>query len=154
MTRAIASPPEWAGEFRRALWAAQNGRCHYCNRRTKSPGHHNCGPAAATLDHVLPVALGGTADPVNLVVACLSCNSAKGDMHPAEWLSRFGRRWEGATGVKSRPARLPRTYPSAPAAPAVILYRPEPGEIPECVVKYRRELEAKARKLAEKGGGP
>lgn len=40
-----------------------------------------CGAAAPdvqlTVDHVIPVALGGSDDPTNLVTACRSCNSGK-----------------------------------------------------------------------------
>lgn len=53
-------------------------RCRYCGR----------GPEATELevDHVLPVAAGGTNDPSNLVAACKACNRGKsaipGVMHP------------------------------------------------------------------------
>jgi hypothetical protein len=45
-------------------------RCRYCGAT----------PAQAMLhvDHVVPVAKGGTNDPMNLVVACQPCNSGKG----------------------------------------------------------------------------
>lgn len=51
-------------------------------------GHkcHYCGAAAPdvplTVDHVLPVALGGSDDPSNLVSACRDCNSGKGSTAP------------------------------------------------------------------------
>lgn len=38
-----------------------------------------------TVDHVVPVTRGGTEDLANLVWACRSCNSSKGDMPLAEW---------------------------------------------------------------------
>lgn len=47
-----------------------------------------CGAAAPdvplTVDHVVPVALGGTNDPSNLVCACRDCNSGKGSTSPDE----------------------------------------------------------------------
>lgn len=38
-----------------------------------------CGEPATTLDHVIPVAAGGTNDDNNLVPACGNCNSSKAD---------------------------------------------------------------------------
>lgn len=44
-------------------------RCQYCGR---------CAPdCTLELDHLVPVAKGGTNDPKNLVVACLECNRGK-----------------------------------------------------------------------------
>ncbi len=40
--------------------------CHYCGRE----GHE--------VDHLIPIARGGTDDPANLVAACRSCNARKG----------------------------------------------------------------------------
>lgn len=48
--------------------------CHYCG--AKAPG------VALTVDHVLPVTLGGTDDPANLVTACADCNAGKSSMPP------------------------------------------------------------------------
>jgi 5-methylcytosine-specific restriction endonuclease McrA len=36
------------------------------------------------IDHILPVALGGTNKPDNLQVACRSCNQVKRDRHPRD----------------------------------------------------------------------
>jgi 5-methylcytosine-specific restriction endonuclease McrA len=44
--------------------------------------HHRCfycGRPANTVDHLKPVAQGGTDDKDNLVAACSQCNGAKGD---------------------------------------------------------------------------
>jgi hypothetical protein len=38
-----------------------------------------------SLDHVLPLSKGGSNDPMNLVTACVSCNSRKKDRTPEEW---------------------------------------------------------------------
>lgn len=51
--------------------------CHYCGT-TRGPFHR---------DHVFPRSHGGSDDPENIVIACQSCNSAKGDRTPEEWLS-------------------------------------------------------------------
>lgn len=46
-------------------------RCYYCGTRGNETG------SGLTIDHVVPVALGGTDDPENLVSACGDCNSGK-----------------------------------------------------------------------------
>ena len=56
-------------------------RCVYCASLLA--------PDAATLDHVFPIARGGTHDPGNLVTACGRCNRLKGDMLPHEFFARF-----------------------------------------------------------------
>ena len=45
-------------------------------------------PETATLDHVHPLAHGGSHLPGNLVVACARCNRLKGDMLPYEFFAR------------------------------------------------------------------
>ena len=52
-------------------------RCAYCAEQLGRSG---------TLDHVIPKALGGTADLSNVVSCCLACNSSKGHR---DWLSWY-----------------------------------------------------------------
>lgn len=40
-----------------------------------------CGREATTVDHIIPVSLGGDMHPTNLVAACRSCNSSKGGIN-------------------------------------------------------------------------
>lgn len=56
---------------REFLYARQNGCCAYCGQHI--PRHK------ATLDHVVPKALGGDGTRENQVIACRRCNSAKAD---------------------------------------------------------------------------
>jgi hypothetical protein len=51
-----------------------NHACRYCG--ASAPG------AVLTVDHVIPVALGGTDEPANLVTACSECNSGKSSASP------------------------------------------------------------------------
>ncbi|GHF12565.1 hypothetical protein GCM10017044_03160 [Kordiimonas sediminis] len=53
----------------------QGGLCYYCGIRIIIGDNH---PRAATLDHIVPLGLGGTNKLSNLVMACRSCNGAKG----------------------------------------------------------------------------
>lgn len=52
----------------------------------------------ATLDHVHPLAHGGTSAPGNLVSACARCNRLKGDLLPIEFFFRYP--WAGANFVR------------------------------------------------------
>lgn len=59
--------------------------CFYCGEqtaRTLTPS--DC---SRTRDHVVPLALGGTNEYENLVVACGWCNSSKRDMFHHEWVT-------------------------------------------------------------------
>lgn len=51
-----------------------NHTCRYCGAAAPD--------ATLTVDHVLPVALGGTDDPTNLVAACSDCNAGKSSTVP------------------------------------------------------------------------
>ncbi len=59
----------------RKLFESTNGRCVYCGAKTK-----------LTLDHVVPLSRGGIHALENLVGACFSCNSSKGNKLTEEWL--------------------------------------------------------------------
>lgn len=51
-----------------------------------------------TMDHFVPVALGGRTEPGNLLPCCQPCNSKKSAMPPEKWLAKIGyedRRGEG-----------------------------------------------------------
>jgi hypothetical protein len=67
-----------------------NFTCRYC-RSTEGE---------LTVDHVTPVALGGTDDPSNLVAACKDCNAGKASTSPdattVEDVSQSEMRWAGA----------------------------------------------------------
>lgn len=58
-----------------------------------------------TLDHVDPEHGNG---PSNLVTCCLSCNSAKKDLSPAEWYGRLAEDGYNVRRIKERVARLTR----------------------------------------------
>jgi 5-methylcytosine-specific restriction enzyme A len=63
---------EKARELRKTAWWKQRiapGLCHYCERKFK--------PSQLTMDHVLPLARGGTSAKTNLVPACAECNRDK-----------------------------------------------------------------------------
>lgn len=66
--------------------ASRDGkRCHICNRKIdlSLSGTAKWGP---TIDHILPVSLGGTNEPNNLALAHRCCNSRRGNREPAQML--------------------------------------------------------------------
>lgn len=68
-----------ARELRRTGWwqaLLQRGECHYC--------HKHFPPEALTMDHVIPVARGGTSTRGNIVPACAACNRTKRHLTPVE----------------------------------------------------------------------
>jgi 5-methylcytosine-specific restriction endonuclease McrA len=77
--RHVAREREKARALRKSAWwqqQVQPGVCHYCGRKV--------GAEALTLDHVVPVARGGTSTKGNVVPACDACNKAKKFLTPAE----------------------------------------------------------------------
>jgi 5-methylcytosine-specific restriction endonuclease McrA len=63
------------------LAKAQKKRCYYCGCRMTFRISHNGAlpPTAATFEHIIPVSQGGSSHSDNLVIACFSCNNARGD---------------------------------------------------------------------------
>ena len=69
-----------ARELRKSRWWQQktaSGRCHYCSRKETFKN--------LTMDHLVPLALGGRSTKNNLVPACKDCNNKKKSMMPLEW---------------------------------------------------------------------
>ena len=57
------------------IYRRDNYTCQYCGRNDVS----------MTIDHYLPVELGGTDEKDNLKTACRKCNKRKGNLHPRDW---------------------------------------------------------------------
>lgn len=64
-----AAPGKWTAEDLKLLHGKQHGLCAYCG--------HPYGQAFE-VDHVIPLAKGGTNWPYNIVIACPRCNRSKG----------------------------------------------------------------------------
>lgn len=54
------------------------GLCHYCGEKFL--------PKELTMDHVVPMARGGSTTPGNVVAACAPCNKKKGVETPVDLL--------------------------------------------------------------------
>ena len=57
----------------------QIGLCFYCCKRLNDNYH---------VDHLIPIALGGSNSPENIVIACPTCNLQKNSIDPTEFLVR------------------------------------------------------------------
>jgi CRISPR/Cas system Type II protein with McrA/HNH and RuvC-like nuclease domain len=63
------------------VFKRDRGLCHYCGRFT--PFTTTSGPGTGTVDHIVPLRLGGAKANDNLVWACSECNHDKDDTLPA-----------------------------------------------------------------------
>lgn len=81
-----------ARELRKSQWwrqQLQRGVCHYCGQEV--------GATNLTLDHVVPVARGGSSTKGNVVPACQRCNAEKRCQTPAEIIFNQLEAQRGAT---------------------------------------------------------
>ncbi len=74
------------------LLARDDYRCQYCHRSQRELRHREC----LTRDHLIPLSRGGGNDWTNVVTACSSCNTRKGNHLPSEcgcirWSRRTNR---------------------------------------------------------------
>ena len=65
----------------RSQYGRQRGRCYWCGKKVPWGKKH--------VDHVVPLALGGSNGPENLVVSCVRCNARKGAKHPMDFAGRM-----------------------------------------------------------------
>ncbi len=69
---------------RRNLFARDENRCQYCGGKYPS--------SELSIDHVVPLSLGGRTEWTNVVCACTECNKKKGGRTPAEAGMQLTRR--------------------------------------------------------------
>ena len=76
----------YAGQkHRKDVGDAQGWKCKFCRRDISGKG-------ASALDHIVPIARGGTSTPDNLQLLCRRCNSRKSDHAPNEHLDQYMER--------------------------------------------------------------
>jgi len=76
----IAREKKKARDLRHTAWWRKKispGKCYYCGRQFNITD--------LTMDHVIPLARGGTSERINLVPACRECNAQKKYLLPVEW---------------------------------------------------------------------
>ena len=71
---------EISGAVQQKVWVADGLKCMYCFRPM--------GAVQLTVDHFVPLEMGGANDPGNYLSACRKCNKDKGGMTPADWIAR------------------------------------------------------------------
>lgn len=71
-----------AQKHRKAVGDTQDWKCNYC-------GGDVSGKGRSALDHIIPVAQGGTSDKENLQILCRRCNIRKSDKSPDARLDQY-----------------------------------------------------------------
>ena len=74
--------------LRPAVIARFGMRCYLCSRPITVPASEVTNPGALTLDHVVPIAMGGRDTVDNLRPTHRSCNEDKGERYPVWWERR------------------------------------------------------------------
>lgn len=75
--------------YRKKIFERDGYRCHICGDRT-NPKARVPERNAPTIDHIIPLAKGGTHEPVNVATACFHCNCLKSDTGTGDQLLLFG----------------------------------------------------------------
>ena len=73
---------EISGAVQQKIWAADGFRCVYCGRFM--------GDVQLTIDHWIPLEMGGVNDTNNYLSCCRKDNKQKGGMDPQEWCQMKG----------------------------------------------------------------
>lgn len=85
---------------RNSVIARDGSNCYLCGTKCAPMSHpSSVDPSGLTLDHVIPLAHGGSNRNENLRVCCFSCNRAKGNAVPeSHWFRLMAHlaRWEHA----------------------------------------------------------
>lgn len=69
-------------DIRSRLMALQNSKCACCKGDLKKSKPH--------IDHVMPIALGGSNTDENVQILCARCNQSKNAKHPVEFMQSRG----------------------------------------------------------------
>lgn len=75
-----------SGAVQQKVWVADGCKCMYCGQPM--------GKVQLTIDHFVPLEMGGKNDPSNYLSACRKCNKNKGGMDPREWVSLKTIHWD------------------------------------------------------------
>lgn len=73
---------EISGLVQQKVWVSDGFKCMYCKRKM--------GEVQLTIDHFMPIELGGKNNTSNYLSACRKCNKDKGSIHPEVWCKSKG----------------------------------------------------------------
>lgn len=80
--RKLQASGDFSPDIYQRLMSLQKGRCAVCTKSLKGTSPH--------LDHVMPLALGGSNTDDNAQLLCPSCNSRKNAKHPVDFMQERG----------------------------------------------------------------
>lgn len=88
-TKEIVRKAQFAisGAVQQRIWVRDGCMCLYCGQPM--------GKVQLTVDHFIPLEMGGTNDEHNLVTACRQCNKRKGKEPPEPWCKLNGYDYDG-----------------------------------------------------------
>jgi 5-methylcytosine-specific restriction endonuclease McrA len=81
-----------ARELRQSQWwkrKCSKGQCSYCDQKVS--------PKKLTMDHIVPISLGGRTTRNNVTPACKECNTKKKTLLPFEWQKYVNKRLQDNT---------------------------------------------------------
>lgn len=78
---------EVSGAVQQKVWVADGLKCVYCSKKM--------GEVLLTIDHLIPLELGGTNDVRNYLSSCKPCNKSKGNQDPVVWCKEKGLDYNG-----------------------------------------------------------
>lgn len=73
---------EISGAVQQKVWVRDGCRCMFCKRPM--------GEVQLSIDHFVPLEMGGKNDPSNYLSACRKCNKDKGNQEPKEFCDKKG----------------------------------------------------------------
>lgn len=73
---------EISGAVQQKVWVADGYKCMYCGKKM--------GEVQLTIDHFIPLEMGGKNDPSNYLSACRKCNKDKGGLAPGAFCTSRG----------------------------------------------------------------
>lgn len=71
----------YSREERKIIYNKSNGRCELCGQRLSLEN--------MTLDHIIPLSMGGKDDMENLQATCLACNQFKSNILPDDFMEKI-----------------------------------------------------------------
>jgi len=74
-----------SGMVQQRVWRAWDYKCVFCGRMM--------GEVQLTVDHFVPIEMGGVNNEINYVSACRKCNKDKGNIDPREWCRERGHNY-------------------------------------------------------------